>query len=59
MSDKERRKKDGQNKDKKNKAARDAENPRKQGAAAPQQGKDASNLTDREAGAATSNRSRK
>ncbi len=59
MSDKERRKKDGQNKDKKNKAAREAENPRKQGAVAPQQAKDASNRTDREAGAATSNRKRK
>ncbi|HEX5709553.1 MAG TPA: hypothetical protein VFX96_19820 [Pyrinomonadaceae bacterium] len=59
MSDKERRKKDGRNKDKKTKAAREAENPRKQGAAAPQQARDASNLTDRHAGAATSNRRRK
>lgn len=59
MSDKERQKKDGRNKDKKNKAAREAENPRKQGATSPQQVKGASNLTDREAGAATSNRKRK
>jgi hypothetical protein len=56
MSDKERKKKDGRNKDKKTKAAREAENPRKQGAYAPQQVRDASNLSDREPGAATSNR---
>jgi hypothetical protein len=59
MSDKDRQKKDGRNKDKKNKAAREADNPRKEKAAAPQQGRDASNFTDREAGAATSNRRRR
>lgn len=59
MSDKDRRKKDGRNKDKKNEAAREAENPRKEKAVAPQQGRDTSNFTDREAGAATSNRSKR
>ena len=56
MSDKDRQKKDGRNKDKKNRAAREADNTRKEKAAAPQQARDASNLTDRAAGAATSNR---
>ena len=56
MSDKDRRKKDGRNKDKKNRAARVADNTRKEKAASPQQAKDTSNLTDRAAGAATSNR---
>lgn len=56
MSDKDRQKKDGRNKDKKNKAAREADNPRREKAVAPQQARDTSNFTDREAGAATSNR---
>lgn len=49
MSDKERNKKDGRNKDKKNKAQRDSENPRKQGSPG-QLAKDESNLTDAEPG---------
>jgi hypothetical protein len=56
MSDKDRKKKDGQDKNKKNRAAREAANTRKEKAASPQQAKDTSNLTDRAAGAATSNR---
>ena len=56
MSDKDRQKKDGRNKDKKNQVARQADNTRKEKAVAPQQGRDTSNFTDREAGAATSNR---
>lgn len=56
MSDKDRKKKDGRNKDKKNKAMHDRENDRVQTANSPQQAKDASNLTDSEAGAADSNR---
>ena len=56
MSDKDRRKKDGQDKNKKNKAAREADNPRKEKAVAPQQGRDTSNFTDQHAGPATSNR---
>jgi hypothetical protein len=57
MSDKERKKKDGRNKDKKNKAMHDRENDRKlTPGGAPQQAKDASNLTGSEAGAADSNR---
>ena len=56
MSDKDRQKKDGRNKDKKNRAAREADNTRKEKASAPQQGKDTSNFTDRAAGPATSNR---
>ena len=56
MSDKDRQKKDGRDKNKKNSAARKADNTRKEKAVAPQQAKDASNLTDRHAGAATSNR---
>lgn len=56
MSDKDRQKKDGRNKDKKNQAAREAENPRKENAAAPQQGRDTSNFTDQHTGPATSNR---
>lgn len=51
MSEKKRQKKDGQRKDKKNKAMRDSENDREQQAASPQQAKDASNLTDTEPGA--------
>lgn len=56
MSDKDRQKKDGRNKDKKNKAARERDNERKLTSSAPQQARDASNLTDTQAGAATSNR---
>ena len=56
MSDKERQKKDGRNKDKKNKAAREAENPRKLKSYAPQKATAGSNLSDSEPGAATSNR---
>jgi hypothetical protein len=48
MSDKERQKKDGQNKDKKNKATRENENPRKQTASPKHQAKAESNLTDTE-----------
>ena len=59
MSDKDRQKKDGRNKDKKNQAARQAENTREEKAAAPQQARDTSNFTDREAGAATSNRKKR
>lgn len=59
MSDKDRQKKDGRNKDKKNSSAREAENPRKEKASPAQQAKAASNLTDRFAGAATSNRSKR
>jgi hypothetical protein len=54
MSDKDRRKKDGQDKNKKNQATRGGEkNQRKQGANAPQQAKAQSNLTDKEPGAAS------
>lgn len=56
MSEKKRQKKDGQNKDKKNQAARERENPRQVTANAPEQAKDQSNFTDTEAGGATSNR---
>jgi len=56
MSEKTRQKKDGRNKDKKNKAARERENDRAQTASVPQQARDASNLTDTEAGAADANR---
>lgn len=56
MSDKDRQKKDGRNKDTKNRAAREADNTRKEKAAPPQQAKDTSNFTDRAAGPATSNR---
>ena len=58
MSEKKRQKKDGGNKDKKNQAMRERENDRVQNSSAPQQGRDASNLTDTEAGAADSNRRR-
>lgn len=57
MSDKDRKKKDGQRKDKKNKAMHDRENDRVlTPGGAPQQAKDASNLTGSEPGAADSNR---
>jgi hypothetical protein len=53
MSDKDRQKKDGRDKNKKNQATREGEkNQRKQGANAPQQAKAQSNLTDKEPGAA-------
>ena len=54
MSDKDRRKKDGQDKNKKNQATREGEkNPRKQGASgAPLKARDQSNFTDKEPGAA-------
>ncbi len=53
MSDKDRQKKDGQRKDKKNKAMREDVNRREQRAEPPQQAKDQSNLTDTGPGAAT------
>ena len=56
MSEKTRQKKDGRNKDKKNQAMRERENERVQEATAPQQARDASNLTNTEAGAADANR---
>ena len=52
MSDKDRQKKDGQRKEKKNRKMRGAENERSQTATSPQQARDASNLTDTEPGAA-------
>lgn len=51
MSEKKRQKKDGQRKDKKNKAMHDSENDREQRASAPQSARDVSNLTDTEPGA--------
>jgi hypothetical protein len=51
MSEKKRQKKDGQRKDKKNKAMHDSENDREQQASSPQAARDASNLTDTEPGA--------
>jgi hypothetical protein len=51
MSDKDRRKKDGERKDKKNERRRESENEVVQGASAPQQARDASNLTDEQPGA--------
>jgi hypothetical protein len=53
MSEKKRQKKDGRNKDKKNKAMRESENDRQQTATSPQQARDQSNLTDTEPGAAS------
>jgi hypothetical protein len=50
MSEKKRQKKDGQRKDKKNKAMHDSENEREQRADPPQAARDASNLTDTEPG---------
>src|SRR5437763_15392898 len=53
MSDKERQKKDGRDKNKKNQAMREAnKNQRLQTASAPSQAKDQSNLADTEPGAA-------
>jgi hypothetical protein len=53
MSDKDRQKKDGERKDKKNKQMHERENEMVQGATEPQQARDASNLTDRLPGAAS------
>lgn len=50
MSDKDRNKKDGQRKDKKNQAQRERENDRVQEAQPRQQARDASNLTDTQPG---------
>ena len=52
MSDKDRKKKDGRNKDKINKARKDSENPRKQTSDPAHQARAESNLTDTEPGAA-------
>ena len=51
MSDKDRQKKDGERKDKDNKQTRESENEVVQTASAPQQARDASNLTDQQPGA--------
>ena len=51
MSDKDRQKKDGERKDKKNERRRESENEVLQTASAPQQARDASNLTDTQPGA--------
>lgn len=51
MSDKDRQKKDGERKDKDNKQTRESENEVVQTASAPQQARDASNLTDTQPGA--------
>jgi hypothetical protein len=56
MSDKDRQKKDGERKDKKNQQRRKSENEIVQGASAPQQARDASNLTDKQPGAADKKR---
>jgi hypothetical protein len=50
MSDKDRQKKDGERKDKKNRQMHERENEVVQGASAPQQARDASNLTDTQPG---------
>ena len=59
MSDKDRQKKDGERKDKKNKQMHERENEMVQGATEPQQARDASNLTDRLPGAASTRRTTK
>ena len=51
MSDKDRQKKDGERKDKKNQQMHERENEVVQDASAPQQARDASNLTDTQPGA--------
>jgi hypothetical protein len=51
MSEKKRQKKDGERKDKKNERRRESENEVVQTASAPQQARDASNLTDTQPGA--------
>ena len=53
MSDKDRQKKDGQRKDKKNQRMRERENEVVQQAVTPQQVRDASNLTDTQPGPAS------
>lgn len=53
MSDKKRQKKDGQNKDKKNKAMRESENDRTQTTKSPLKSRDQSNFTETEPGAAS------
>ena len=53
MSDKDRNKKDGGRKDKKNQRMHERENEVVQEAVAPQQVRDASNLTDTQPGAAS------
>ncbi|HEY0006316.1 MAG TPA: hypothetical protein VGB17_16160 [Pyrinomonadaceae bacterium] len=50
MSDKDRQKKDGQRKDKKNKATREGRNEQEQGASAPDQRMDQPNLKDKQGG---------
>ncbi len=50
MSDKDRQKKAGERKDKKNQARRESERGREQKAEPPQQGRDASNFTDTQPG---------
>ena len=50
MSDKDRQKKDGERKDKKNQRMRESENEVVQEANPPQQARDASNLTDTQPG---------
>ena len=52
MSDKDRQKKDGERKEKKNQRRHERENEVVQEATAPQQARDASNLTDTQPGAA-------
>ena len=52
MSDKDRQKKDGERKDKKNERRRESENEVVQEANPPQQARDASNLTDTQPGPA-------
>jgi hypothetical protein len=52
MSDKDRQKKDGERKDKKNQQMHERENEVVQKASAPQQARDASNLTDTQPGPA-------
>ena len=53
MSDKDRQKKDGEGKEKKNQQMHERENEVVQQAVAPQQVRDASNLTDTQPGAAS------
>jgi len=53
MSDKDRQKKDGERKDKKNQRMHEGENEVVQQAVAPQQARDVSNLTDTMPGAAS------
>ena len=50
MSDKDRQKKDGKRKDKKNQAMHEGRNPNQQGASAPNKARDQSNLTDKQPG---------